>query len=337
MAALYAWGVFAGAAVLGAIATWVSRAMALRWGFVNKPNPLIPQHTRPIAYMGGVGVFAGGLLALAGLWVVCTLAGTANHTTKNWALLVPAALYLLLGLVDDWRAFSSAHKFGWQALIAALAVALGVRYPFTDLVLVDAALAWFSILVLVNAVNFTDVCDGLVAGTAAVALLFMAHHDPVDLTFVLCWSGACLGFLVFNRPPATIFLGDAGSHLIGYLLAALALTGGRHTPAWPYLGAMTLVVAVFLFELVFITTVRIRKGLPWWRGSPDHFSLRLQAGGFTRLQTNAIAWVASTILGTAATVLTRGSLHVQVIVVVGVLALAAASWRVLLGMEVVRD
>jgi UDP-GlcNAc:undecaprenyl-phosphate GlcNAc-1-phosphate transferase len=154
---------------------------------------------------------------------------------------------------------------------------------------------------MVNATNFTDVCDGLVASLGVVTLLAMALilRPPGAVTYVAA-SGACAGFFLRNRPPAIIFLGDAGSHLIGFLLAAAWLDGTASVDHSGAFASGALVCGVFLFELVFITAVRIWKRLPWWRGSPDHFSLRLQAAGWSRWRVDTVAAlvaVATALLG----------------------------------------
>lgn len=179
-------------------------------------------------------------------------------------------------------------------------VILGLRARFTGIELVDDAMVVVWLLTLVNAVNLTDVCDGLVASLATVTLaaaaIVLRPHDP---SLYLAGSGACAGFLLRNKPPAHIFLGDAGSHLIGFLLASASIeaiaSGGAHN-----LVRGALVCGVFLFELLFITSVRIWKGLPWWRGSPDHFSLRLQAAGWSRGRLDTVAALSAVALSSLA-------------------------------------
>ncbi|SHN29073.1 glycosyltransferase family 4 protein [Rhizobacter sp. OV335] len=261
-------------------AEWIARACA----FVSRPNPIVAQHVTPVAYLGGWGVLAG-----------LPIAGVVNaREGLSFTVLVGAVLYTVLGTVDDARPFRPAPKFAWQAVIAAVLVLLGLQAPVTGLWWVDGALSMFAMLVMVNAVNFTDVCDGLVASLGVVTLLAVAlllqGRNP---SLWIAGSGACAGFLVRNRPPARIFLGDAGSHLIGFLLAAAWIDpAGMSAGGGGFIAAL-LVCGVFLFELCFITAVRVKKGLPWWRGSPDHFSLRLQAAGWSRARVDLTAGVIS--------------------------------------------
>ena len=271
------------ALVAGWLGTFGVRALALRLGIVNHPNPLIPQHTRPVAYLGGVGVAIGIAFGLVTLAVL-------GGSLPGWTLMVPALLFLAIGVVDDLIALSAAQKFGLQALAAALAVGGGVAAPITGLGPLDAAISWLWLVTLVNAFNLTDVCDGLLASLCVVALAALAVLDPPHAGWAIGVAAACLGFLFLNRPPARIFLGDAGSHLLGYLAAAFSLEAARGAahPA-PVLAAALWILGVPLFELTFLIAVRTRRGIAWWKGSPDHFSLRLQAAGFTRGQTDLIA------------------------------------------------
>jgi UDP-GlcNAc:undecaprenyl-phosphate GlcNAc-1-phosphate transferase len=117
-------------------------------------------------------------------------------------------------------------------------------------------------------------------------VIFLLCGFLLPHTNFLCFTvaGALLGFFIFNSPKASIFLGDAGSHLLGFFLAAFTLKCTRGMDFLNGILWMIFICSIFLFELVFITTVRIRKGKPWWKGSPDHFSLRLQKAGYTRWQ-----------------------------------------------------
>ncbi len=277
-----AWGL--GVAIAGGFAgTFLARAWARRVGFVNAPNPLVPQHTAPVAYLGGVGLALGIGAGLA----VYGLAGGVV-TARLW---LPAALVLALGVIDDRTVLRPGPKFALQALVAAWAVATGTRAELTGVAFLDAGVSWLWLLTAINAFNLTDVCDGLLASLSIVVFSVLAIQDPARGGTALVIAGATAGFLFWNRPRASIFLGDAGSHLLGFLAGALTLESLSAPGTSPVRGlaGQALVMGVPLFELVFLTAVRARKGLPWWKGSPDHFSLRLQAAGLTRGQTDLVA------------------------------------------------
>ena len=287
-------GLLLGAA-LGVPATFGVRALAHRIGFVSAPNPIVAQHTRTVAYGGGIAV------ALAAAFAFVLLGGGvgANPTP----LAIAAVLFLVLGVTDDARAFRTAPKFALQVVVASVAVWKGMVYAWTGMPVVDIALSVVWILALVNAFNVVDVCDGLLAGLATVFFAYGAIAFPAHAMLSACVAGACLGFLVFNRPKATIFLGDAGSHFLGFVAAGISLTPGSTSPSLAYIPALGLAAGVPLFESVFLVYARATRGLPWWKGSPDHFALRLQGAGFTAWRTILTAWTAAAALAAIAFVL----------------------------------
>jgi UDP-GlcNAc:undecaprenyl-phosphate GlcNAc-1-phosphate transferase len=269
------------AALLGTVAAGGSRRLALRLGIVRDPDPFVAQHTRPVACLGGVALAA----ATAG-----ALALDADRVNVSAAMVVGALLFLGTGLLDDVRGLSPARKLALQVVSATVAAALGATLAVSGNRLVDGAAAVVWVVVIVNAVNLTDVCDGLVTGVGVIALLALGATEPALWAPCLAVGGACLGILVFNAPPASIFLGDAGSHFLGFALAMVALEVVRTAQAANLLVSGALVIGVPLFELAFVTFARLKRHEPWWRGSADHFSLRLQAAGLSRWQTDAVAW-----------------------------------------------
>lgn len=324
------------AAALTVITTGATRRFAVARGIVNHPNPIVPQHTRPVAYLGGVGIFLGCAATVGALALLHRLGlARAAALAVPGPVAVGALLFLVLGVIDDVVVLSAAAKFGCQVVAAATAVSLGLGRPITGIGVVDRLICAWWVLTLVNAFNFTDVCDGLVAGLACVTFVAVAALGWVAGGLPVMLAGACVGFLVWNRPPARIFLGDAGSHLLGFLAAALTLAAPT-VPAAPRSAQIVLLVAVPLFELTFLTCVRIRKGLAWWKGSPDHFALRLQSAGLTRLQTDVVAWSLAAALAGVAIVLPALSPATAVATLVAVLLVLAGCARLLLRWEVVR-
>jgi UDP-GlcNAc:undecaprenyl-phosphate GlcNAc-1-phosphate transferase len=266
----------------GAVGTWLVRGIALRFGMVAKPNPLIPQHRRPTAYLGGFGIAIG--LASAMIFARPAL------DREFFALIVPALGFLVLGLVDDLRPLRASRKTMIQVLLAVLAVAMGLDTSLVGVRWIDAAMVVAWIVLLSNAVNVTDVCDGLAAGIAAVGLLYLGAIDAGSRAVDWGLAGACAGFLVFNRPPASIFMGDSGSLFLGFALAVLSLPTLERVTLWP--GAIMTVAAsaLFLFEAAFLFFVRWNKRIPFWQGSSDHFSLRMQAAGMSKWRTDLVSW-----------------------------------------------
>jgi UDP-GlcNAc:undecaprenyl-phosphate GlcNAc-1-phosphate transferase len=138
---------------------------------------------------------------------------------------------------------------------------------------------------ITNALNILDVYDGLATGVAAIAAFALAavavlDHDWLMATTALALSGSLVGFWRYNRPPAKIFLGDTGSLFVGLMLAGLTMIGAytRRTP-WAALAPLAILLVPIL-ETILVVLARGRKGLAPWRGSPDHFALRLRHRGW---------------------------------------------------------
>ncbi|MEI8335344.1 MAG: MraY family glycosyltransferase [Actinomycetes bacterium] len=239
--------------------TPIAIRVAHRTGMVDRPGALKFQST-PVAYLGGVAVFAG-------------VAGALAATTPR--VLIPLALALLLGLFDDRLDISPRIRVLCEAVIALIG---GALIPATGGAL-GVAITALLILGLLNAVNLLDGLDGLAAGVcsaSAIGFAFLSENprlaDPRLLALSLL--GALIGFIIFNRPPARIYLGDAGAYLIGValaILAALSLNGAGNTSAsvaiW---AALPLIVAVPILDTLVAILRRLRAGDPIFSGDRSH-------------------------------------------------------------------
>jgi UDP-GlcNAc:undecaprenyl-phosphate/decaprenyl-phosphate GlcNAc-1-phosphate transferase len=269
--------------IAGVLSTYVFRRIAERIGFVAKPNPLIRTHKLPVAYMGGPAVWTAAVGALVFTRAV-TSAPQSIPMFDEARLLLASAPYLFFGLYDDRWPLEPGPKLFYQTLMA-----------IAGLTILDPAF-WLSsphllacgvilIVVVVNAVNLTDVSDVYAGSIAVVSLSGLAGVIAADRPVLLCVAGATAGFLFFNRAPASIYLGDSGSHLLGAVLGLCLVRGlFEHQSQGDYIVAAStlMMIGVPLYELAFLIFVRRAKGLPWWRGSPDHVALRLQASGLSR-------------------------------------------------------
>jgi UDP-GlcNAc:undecaprenyl-phosphate/decaprenyl-phosphate GlcNAc-1-phosphate transferase len=318
---------FALAAAVGSSAAVACRAVARRFGIVSHPNPLVPQHRAPVAYLGGVAVFAG---MAAGAAIHSHVPGGRGST--DFATAAPfwlgAVCFLVFGLLDDLFTSAPLRKFCGQLVIAAGFVAAAGAPALTGTA-IDGGLAILWILVLVNAMNVTDVCDGLIAGLAAIMAVGAAWVVPDAAGVMLAVSGSCVGVLALNRPPASMFLGDAGSHLLGFAVAAVQLHGLTSDATLSSAAAFVILPAVVLFELGSLVYIRTNKGLPWWRGSSDHFALRMQRAGCSRWRVDAISWSAGAACAAAAVAVARGSATAVATVILGAVLAALAAFHAL--------
>ncbi len=252
----------------------------------DTPDGRLKKHTEPTPYLGGLAVAASFMLAF-GLF-----SATATTTYQATGILVGGLMVLLLGLYDDLTNLSPSVKFMGQLLAAVVLYKAGVKVGFMQ------GHAWAEMLVTVlwvtgisNAFNIIDVMDGLATGTALIAALFLflisastsyLDHEPRLVPFMsITLAGSLLGYLRFNRHPARIFLGDTGSLFIGFLLGSLSMVA-TYTKSNP-LGYVTplVLLAIPIFDTAFVAVHRARKGIPFFRGSPDHFALRLSNTGMT--------------------------------------------------------
>lgn len=245
------------------VTTPLAAAAARRFGVVDRPGPLKIQRT-PVPYLGGVAVFA----ALAVPVVV-----------SRPSLLIPLVLLLALGLADDLGDLPPRFR-----LAAELAIGIvgGVVAPAPGRLGVLVTCAF--VVGLVNAVNLLDGLDGLAGGVVCASAIGFALVGGTGRASAIALAAALGGFLWYNRPPARIYLGDAGAYLCGgmlALLAALALGSGRGVAAW---AAVPLLVALPVFDTSVAILRRRRAGKPLFAGDRSHVYDQLVDRGRTRVQ-----------------------------------------------------
>jgi len=209
---------------------------------------------------------------------------------------------LWVGWLDDKRELRPGAKFAGQLAIAALVAASGARITlFVPSLIFSYAITILWILTVINAFNFMDNMNGLCAGLGAIGACQFAIIAAADgqylVALIACLTfGALLGFLPYNFPRARAFLGDSGSHLVGYLLAVLAILphfySVRHPRPWAVLIPL-LVLAIPLADLVWVVFLRWRIGQPFYQGDTNHLSHRLVRRGLTRTQAVLVIWLAA--------------------------------------------
>jgi UDP-GlcNAc:undecaprenyl-phosphate GlcNAc-1-phosphate transferase len=253
------WPVLATSFVGALAATWLCKRIAVKFGIVDRPDDLVKTHKEPIAYLGGIGMLVGltvgtlvgvgflkseGLLGLELKWLLGILGG--------------AVIACFVGLTDDIFDIKPRQKFIGQIIAAIILLLVGITpnlHRITDPlnlplpqsleVILSILIVIFFVLGATNSLNLLDGLDGLCAGVTAiitVAMLLLSIHlatwgyseagDPVRIIICLGLVGGVCGFLPFNRYPAKIFMGDAGSMLLGFMVAALMLLFAEGVPRW---------------------------------------------------------------------------------------------------------
>lgn len=277
--------------------TRVAQIILPRVGLVSAPDP---NHPHPVPLGGGIVIW---LTTLGGLLVMGAM---RMNVSDLWIPFGGASMLFLGGLWDDARVMSPRTKLLLQFGAAVLMILGGVTFPLgpgLEWVAVPVTILWF--VGLTNAFNLVDNMDGLLPGVAAVAALFVGifgfvtgRPDTGTLALVACM--ACAGFLPANLPPAKIFLGDAGSMFLGFLLAGLAIGdswAGTANLAFTIL-APTLLLAVPIFNTTFVTITRKLSGVPLSKGKADHINYRLLAHGLSRGRALLAVYLLSAVSGT---------------------------------------
>jgi len=283
-------------------------------GIVDRPDGNLKQHDDAVPYLGGLAVFVSFLLTVGVL---------TDFQQETLGYLLSGTIVLLVGLIDDFGVLTPSQKLLGQALAALVLIKSGIfiRLAFLPLP-VAYVLTVLWILSLTNAFNIIDIMDGLAAGVATIAALvigaanLLAGRDSIAFLSIVL-AGAALGFLRHNFQPARIYLGDAGSLFMGFMLAALSMNAGY--TRINLIGALSpvLILGIPLFDMLFVMFVRWRKGIPITRGSPDHFALRLRRWRLSVRETALVAYMATGILGGIALLLTQVSTGIAAGVVAG--------------------
>ncbi|QDT17927.1 MraY family glycosyltransferase [Alienimonas californiensis] len=367
---------FAVALILSAAATGLMRRLAPRWGLVDAPDAARKVHTTPTPLGGGAAVwFAVIAPLLSGVAVAAAvrqgwlpesivptalrphLAGTEAKLATLLAVLGAGSVLTAVGLWDDRRGL----PWGWRLLVqfacAGIVVAAGVRFslflPGLSGRIAATTLTVLWLVVLTNAFNFLDNMNGLCSGTAAIAAAVLAtimlaslprpHWFVGAMALTLC--GALIGFLIHNW-GGRIFLGDAGSTFVGFMLAACCALGtfyeapvqgegaGIHGFGNHVIFAPLCVLAVPLYDFATVLTIRLRDGASPFRPDRNHFSHRLTDRGLSKRGAVKTVWLCTLVTGLAGLLLYRvdgwvgASLCVAVVAgVLGIVAVLEFSTR----------
>lgn len=346
-------------------ATFLVRHWAPRVGLIDRPGAR-KVHQIPTPLGGGIAIALGVLVpfavgqvfllqpSVAELWggfpafVVPHLEGLAARSGGLWTLLGGALVLMVVGLVDDLRGLDWRLRLGIQFLVAGVCVVSqgGLRLTaFIELPYlgwsISVVLSMLWMVALINSFNMLDNMDGLSAGIAAIASALLAavmllSPDPMTQRpqlfvagFLLVLVGSLLGFLFHNRPPARIFMGDAGSYFVGFCIAVatlLATYTGYQSETRHAILAPLCVMAVPLYDMISVIWIRIRSGRSPFAADRNHFSHRLVDLGLTKTQAVLTIYLTTATCGLGALLLNqvdRFGATVVVLVVICVLLLLA--------------
>ncbi len=277
---------------LALVLTPVVRLLAHKWKFVAKPKT-DRWHKKPTAMLGGVAIFLSVALVIVVylLFVPPRPDEILNHDRDYlWVVLGASAFLFAVGLADDLLHAKPYQKLIGQVMGAAFVIYYGLSLPWTGSATVNIIITIFWLIGITNAINLLDNMDGLSAGIAAIAsvflaISFLASAQPTEALMLAVFAAALIGFLVYNSNPASIFMGDCGSMFIGFFLASTSLMsaaqGGRSRSFLPVLAVPILILFIPIFDTVLVTVLRKLSGRSVRVGGRDHTSHRLVALGMS--------------------------------------------------------
>ncbi|MBW1692088.1 MAG: glycosyl transferase [Deltaproteobacteria bacterium] len=339
--------VFLASFVFCVLLTPLIRRAALKGNLVARPRD-DRWHKRPTALLGGVSLF----VVLMAIWQLSFLQLGLYSATKP---LVPLALgclaIFLLGLADDLFDINPQHKLVGQIIIASLLVIFGFQVQWFTSRTANLVISIFWLVAITNAFNLLDNMDGLSAGVAFIAGLFLflsrafsGLESVVPALLVLAvFLGSLLGFLIYNFHPASIFMGDSGSLLVGFLIAGLTteasgLMAGRQSGHLVFVLAIPiLILFIPILDTAFVSLMRKISGRPISMGGQDHSSHRMVAIGFSERTAVLTLYGFAGISGLLAVAVSRLALGVSVVLVVMYLLFIVFFWITLARVKVYQE
>ncbi len=284
--------------VLAGVLTWPVRKLAIAIGAMDKPTLDRKTQKEPIPYLGGV--------AIASSISILTFAAVikSNNTQVTFPLaamlLFPAIFLGVVGLVDDLRTLQPLPRLIIQT-VTAIVVALFLINTDTaaihfDSTIIDEFIMVFWIIGICNSINFFDNLDGGAAGTVAVSSLGIAaialgEGQELIAALSIVTAGSTLGFLMWNKSPAKIYMGDAGALFLGIIVSVLTIRlNPGITPQWSSIALLPMLLAVPILDTCVAVFSRIKRGISPFTGGKDHLSHRLMRKGLSKRRTAFTLW-----------------------------------------------
>ncbi len=296
-------------------------SLAQKFRFVDVPDGKIKIHKEVVPYLGGVAVYCGFL---------CGLAFSFPFGQQIILLLIGITLLLVLGLFDDLLVLTPSQKFIGQCIATLCFIKGGLylkEHIFYNMWNIVISSLW--ILSIINGFNLVDVMDGLsttIAIFASINFMAIAYLlGQYDLLLILgSFLGSLIAFLWYNKPNASIYMGDAGSLFMGGFLGVVPFLFKWGT--YNAYGYMTppVVLAIPILEVICLIIIRKIKKIPFYQGSPDHFSSYLQAAKWSKNAILVFVAFISLLLGSVAVAFVMNKISVLCLIQLG--ALFAVFW-----------
>jgi UDP-GlcNAc:undecaprenyl-phosphate GlcNAc-1-phosphate transferase len=304
--------------LVGAI-TPLMRKIAVVTNVVDLPNSLHKSHKQPVPYLGGVAIIIGVLVVSYSSLLF------SNYTLNTFwlasSVLVPAVILGLIGLCDDVKSLKPLPRFIAQSIAgiftAIILIATDTMGNPTGSTLFDSLFTILWVVGICNAINFFDNLDGGAAGTIAISAVTLAYLSLNGDQFLIAalatvTAGATLGFLVWNKSPAKVYMGDAGALFLGFLIAVLTIRLDPDVSSQ----ISSHLVPIFLLAIPILDTCvavlsRLRRHVSPFQGGQDHLSHRLIRAGLSRRQSAVTLWGLTAIFAFFVTLINQPTLLIQ--------------------------
>ena len=309
--------------VLVGLLTPLMRKIAISKKIYDKPTSAHKSHSKPIPYLGGIAIILG--VVITSYLALFLSPFTANNFWLATSALAPAIALGIIGLWDDLKNLDPLPRFIGQSIagliIATILISSGNLGNPTGQVSIDILISVIWVVGICNSINFFDNLDGGAAGTvaiSAVALTYLALST--DQSFIAALSlviaGSTFGFLIWNKTPARIYMGDAGALFLGVLIATLTVRFDPNTEStFGSFATPLLLLAIPILDTTVAVLSRLRRKISPFQGGRDHLSHRLVRAGLSRKLAAITLWSLTGLFGFFAVVISRSNNGNEVIIV----------------------
>lgn len=287
---------------LGVLFVFLSKILSIQFGIYDLPQNSLAIHTRPLPYLGGVGIFFAVIITMI---LASTFAFRELNLFTLRGIVGAGLIAFLIGLWDDlwWKRRKEYYRprvkfilqLAGSVVMGMILTREGISIKFIPLGTVGLLLGIFYIFGGMNGINMQDGMDGLAGGLVVISALgflglSLLKNNPLGLLISLSTLGAVLGFLIYNFPPASIFMGDGGSHFLGFGMATLALIFTSKPYDWGQFIGPILIIGLPVADAGWTPLRRFFQRKELFRGDRGHFYDRLRQKGASTRKTLFICW-----------------------------------------------
>lgn len=275
--------------IVGLIFLFFTKKIAIKFNILDRPNTAVKTHIKSTPYLGGLGViltFYFGILIMHDI----------HFETKHYIELTAIFALFILGLFDDIFNLSVLRRLFVELTIAIVLISVGDILIVTNNFYFDSIFTLIGIIFMINAMNILDILDGLSSGITIIILLnfiliLLNYNNTTYITLSIIYIVSLLSFLVYNFNPASIFMGDSGSTVIGLFLAIVFINTYNESKELTHNLASIIALSIPIFELIYVSILRVKKGKNPMHGSKDHFALRIKTMGYTVKETVILSYM----------------------------------------------